>query len=311
MLRRAARSLGTLGVSASSRPPSWLGAAPPSRAFRASPRDEDAGKENDTSKKSTGAHQDASSDRVGQGMRGDGTAPRFYTHVGIERMSDGSGDWGVTLDGRALKTPRRVPLAVPSKSLALAIAAEWHWQSGRSVRPFTMPLMGLVATAIDQMSQPEVRLFHVRKLLEFFPSDVVLCRHEPGPVADRQAKAHARVLSWAKHELGKDLEPSTSIFGADLPESVVNNAEKRLNGMDAFELTATFNAAASAKSLLIGMALIRGAIDVEGAIRAARAEEDASIEEWGLVEGGHDVDQADITVRLAAPRAMMTMLRAG
>ena len=38
---------------------------------------------------------------------------------------------------------------------------------------------------------------------------------------------------------------------------------------------------------------------------------DASIEEWGLVEGGHDVDQADITVRLAAPRAMMSMLRAG
>ena len=311
MLRRAARSLGTLGVSASSRPPSWLGAAPPSRAFRASPRDEDAGKENDTSEKSTGAHQDASSDRVGQGMRGDGTAPRFYTHVGIERLSDGSGDWGVTLDGRALKTPRRVPLAVPSKSLALAIAAEWHWQSGRSVRPFTMPLMGLVATAIDQMSQPEVRAFHVRKLLEFFPSDAVLCRHEPGPVADRQAEAHAAVMSWARRELGGDLEVSTSIFGADPPEAVLRNAEKRLNGMDAFELTATFNAAASAKSLLIGMALIRGAISVESAIRAARAEEDASIEEWGLVEGGHDVDQADITVRLAAPRAMMSMLRAG
>ena len=82
---------------------------------------------------------------------------------------------------------------MPSKSLALAIAAEWHWQSGRSVRPFTMPLMGLVATAIDQMSQPEVRAFHVRKLLEFFPSDAVLYRHEPGPVADRQAEAHAAV----------------------------------------------------------------------------------------------------------------------
>ena len=311
MLRRAVRSLGTLGVSASSRPPSWLGAAPPSRAFRASPRDEFAGKETDASEKSTGAHQDATSDRVGQGMRGDGTAPRFYTHVGIERVSDGSGDWGVTLDGRALKTPRRVPLAVPSKSLALAIAAEWHWQSGRSVRPFTMPLMGLVATAIDQMSQPEVRAFHVRKLLEFFPSDVVLCRHEPGPVAERQERAHGEILRWARGELGGELEVSTSIFGAEPPLKVVENAERRLNGMDAFELTATFNAAASAKSLLIGMALIRGAISLESAIRAARAEEDASIEEWGLVEGGHDVDQADITVRLAAPRAMMSMLRAG
>ena len=118
-------------------------------------------------------------------------------------------------------------------------------------------------------------------------------------------------MSWARRELGGDLEVSTSIFGADPPEGVLKNAEKRLNGMDAFELTATFNAAASAKSLLIGMALIRGAISLESAIRAARAEEDASIEEWGLVEGGHDVDQADITVRLAAPRAMMSMLRAG
>jgi ATP synthase F1 complex assembly factor 2 len=81
--------------------------------------------------------------------------------------------------------------------------------------------------------------------------------------------------------------------------------------MDAFELTATFNAAASAKSLLIGLALIRGAVDVEEATKAARAEEDASIEEWGLVEGGHDVDQADIAVRLAAPRTMMSLLRAG
>jgi ATP synthase F1 complex assembly factor 2 len=81
--------------------------------------------------------------------------------------------------------------------------------------------------------------------------------------------------------------------------------------MDAFELTATFNAAASAKSLLIGMSLIRNVISIDEATRAARTEEDASIEEWGLVEGGHDVDQADIVVRLAAPRTMMSLLRAG
>ena len=28
-----------------------------------------------------------------------------------------------------------------------------------------------------------------------------------------------------------------------------------------------------------------------------------------LVEGGHDIDQADIAVRLAAPRALMSLLR--
>ena len=72
--------------------------------------------------------------------------------------------------------------------------------------------------------------------------------------------------------------------------------------MDAFELTAAFNAAASAKTLLVGLALTSEAVDVETATRAARAEEDFQIAEWALVEGGHDVDQADIAVRLSAPR---------
>ena len=106
------------------------------------------------SSESHGGHAEASSDRVGAGLRGDGTAPRFYTKVEAVPIDDGSGDWGVALDGRTLKTPSRLPLAVPSRALATAVAAEWEWQSGKSVRPFTMPLMALVATALDQMSKP-------------------------------------------------------------------------------------------------------------------------------------------------------------
>jgi len=249
-----------------------------------------------------------SSDRVGVGMRGDGTAPRFYKKVEVVRVENGGG-WGVALDGRALKTPKRAALAVPSKSLAMAIAAEWEWQSGQSIRPFTMPLMALVATSIDQMTQEEVRDFHVRKLLEFFPTDVVLIKHEPGNLADRQAEIHAPILKWARSELGPGLEPTESLYGAQIPEEAMAAAEKRLRAMDPFELTATFNAAASAKSLLTGMALIRGAIDVEQAEMSARVEEDFQIDEWGLVEGGHDIDKADIAVRLAAPRALMSLLR--
>lgn len=33
------------------------------------------------------------------------------------------------------------------------------------------------------------------------------------------------------------------------------------------------------------------------AVDAARLEEAAQIEEWGLVEGGHDIDISDIKVR--------------
>ena len=80
------------------------------------------------SSESHGGHAEASSDRVGAGLRGDGTAPRFYTKVEAVPIDDGSGDWGVALDGRTLKTPSRLPLAVPSRALATAVAAEWEWQ---------------------------------------------------------------------------------------------------------------------------------------------------------------------------------------
>ena len=92
------------------------------------------------------------------------TGPRLDSARRWKSRVENCGGWGVAPDGRALKTPKELR-CVPSKSLAMAIAAGGR-QSGRSIRPF-MPLMALVATSIDQMTQEEVRDFHV-KLLEFF-----------------------------------------------------------------------------------------------------------------------------------------------
>ena len=48
---------------------------------------------------------------------------------------------------------------------------------------------------------------------------------------------------------------------------------------------------------------------MEEAIAAARVEEEAQIEEWGLVEGGHDLDQLDIKVKVSAPVMLMKLRR--
>ena len=45
-----------------------------------------------------------------------------------EQHSVQAGGWQITLNDRALKTPARQPLIVPSHQLAVAIAAEWEWQ---------------------------------------------------------------------------------------------------------------------------------------------------------------------------------------
>jgi ATP synthase F1 complex assembly factor 2 len=42
----------------------------------------------------------------------------------------------------------------------------------------------------------------------------------------------------------------------------------------------------------------QGRMGVDAAIDATRLEEATQIEEWGLVEGGHDIDHSDLKVRV-------------
>ena len=51
-------------------------------------------------------------------------------------------------------------------------------QEGRTLRPYTMPLMKLAATAIDQIPTDRERVIHT--LLKYFHSDSLLCWAEEG-----------------------------------------------------------------------------------------------------------------------------------
>ena len=59
---------------------------------------------------------------------------RFWKDVSVTSESGGH---GVALDGKPIRTPGRVPLAVPSVALADAIAAEWR-SVGDTVDPRRM-----------------------------------------------------------------------------------------------------------------------------------------------------------------------------
>lgn len=54
---------------------------------------------------------------------------------------------------------------------------------------------------------------------------------------------------------------------------------------------------------------MQGRLGVQEAIAAARLEESYQIGEWGLVEGGHDIDIADAQVRVAAPSLFIRLLQ--
>lgn len=43
----------------------------------------------------------------------------------------------------------------------------------------------------------------------------------------------------------------------------------------------------------MGLAVLYGKMSVEDACTASRLEEESNVENWGLVEGGHDIDRAN------------------
>ena len=169
-----------------------------------------------------------------------------------------------------------------------------------------MPLMSIAATAIDQ---PQHRDMVIETMIQYVPTDPVICRLEPGKLADKQAAILNPVLEWVRTEIGATLETSHSIFGATLPEKQAKKIRTYLQKMDKWELTAAEQLAASCKSVLLSLAFVKHQLGLAEAIEATRLEEDHQIAQWGLVEGGHDVDMSDIKARVAAPSVFMRLLK--
>lgn len=244
----------------------------------------------------------------------------------------------VLLDGRTLRTPARNPLSLPSLPLALAVAAEWEWQEQRNLRPFTMPIMvrrkaarhcdtprhalcprsalvcqslplthcascprtqSLCSTAIDRI--PETRTHTIDSLVAFFGTDALCVRAEVPALAAAQAAEWDPLLDWVGTELGARPAASASLLGPPHSPEALAAMRAALTACDDWQLAGVAALSSAARSLVMAFALQRRRVRPADAPRLLRLEEDAQTAEWGFVEGGHDVDIADLKARLAAP----------
>jgi ATP synthase F1 complex assembly factor 2 len=235
-------------------------------------------------------------------MTGSIVGKRFYKEVTTREADDGNG-WTVMLDYRTLKTPSKRPLKCPSLTLAKAIAAEWEYQEVDGIRPFTMPLMKLACTALERV--PLTRQKIIEHLLKKFSQDLVFCR-APGDsdltigVLERQIEKMDPLLKWVETEFGFKPVVYSSFFGGKQEDGLLNAVENLLKKTDDCELAAIDAMSAAAHSLIISIAVFRGRLGIEEAVELIRLEEDIQVDRWGLVEGGHDVDVADLRVQMAS-----------
>lgn len=211
-------------------------------------------------------------------------AKRFWVSAGV--VAEGGG-WAIRLDGRAVKTPAKAPLIVPTRAMADAIAAEWDAQHGE-VRPDTMPVTRAANSAIDKVA---VQFDEVADLIAAYGASDLLCYRAEGPAAlvARQATAWDPMLLWAAQALGAPLRVTSGVVPVPQPLASLDRLSAQVRGFDAFGLTALHDLVAITGSLVLGLAMAAGRLSVAEGWEAARIDETWQAEHWG-----HDEDAAII-----------------
>ncbi|MCZ7596354.1 MAG: ATPase [Hyphomicrobium sp.] len=194
-------------------------------------------------------------------------------------MGQADGGFAVLLDGRPVRTPKKLPLSVPTRSLAEAMAAEWAAQKER-IDPVTMPLSKLAITAIDGVagSMPEV----AGDIVRFAGSDLLCYRAEaPVALAVLQAAAWDPVLRWVEAESGARFFLAEGVMPVTQSRQALSRFGDLLTPFGAFALTCLHVMTTLTGSAFLALAVAKGRLGVEAAWDAAHLDEDWQIARWG------------------------------
>jgi chaperone required for assembly of F1-ATPase len=208
-------------------------------------------------------------------------APSPHHAEGVSSTRQGgeaSAAYRILLDGKAVRTPAKAPLAVPTRALAEAIAAEWQAQRER-IDPATMPLTKLANSALDGVRgrEGEVRA----DIVKYAASDLVCYRAgEPEGLVRRQAELWDPVLAWSRDALGARFEVAEGLMPVAQPEVARSVIARALEGVDAFALAALHVMTTLTGSALLALAHARGRLSAEAAWAAAHVDEDWQISQW-------------------------------
>ncbi len=201
---------------------------------------------------------------------------RFYKSAGITEAPEG---FGVTLDGKPLRTPAKRPLAVPTRALAEAIAEEWQAQ-GETVEPKHLPLTRLVSIALDLVAPRREAV--VAEIVKYAGTDLVCYRAEQPPeLVARQHAAWQPLIDWVTLRFDAPLAVTASILPVPQSPATLKALETAVAAYDTHRLAALHLATAACGSLVLALALIEGHLGAEAAFASAELDESYEIERWG------------------------------
>jgi chaperone required for assembly of F1-ATPase len=201
---------------------------------------------------------------------------RFYKDVAV---TDEGGGARLLLDGKPVRTPGKAPLAVPTKTLAEAIAEEWRAQ-GEHIEPRTMPLTKLANSAIDGVAGRTATV--IDDIMAHAGADL-LCYRASGPerLLAAQAAHWDPIVAWAKEALDAPLNLAEGVVHVAQPDASLAAIRKELEGLDAFALAALHVMTSLTGSALLALAVAKKRLEPDAAWDAAHVDEDFQISQWG------------------------------
>lgn len=207
-------------------------------------------------------------------------AKRFWKEATVAEAA--AGGFQVLLDARLVKTPAKAPLVLPTRAMAEAVAAEWNAQEGE-VKPATMPVTRSANAAIDKVT-PQFDAV-VAMLADYGGTDLLSYRAEgPADLIARQVAAWDPLLDWAEERYGARLKTTSGVIPVAQDPAALARLKAALTAHDAFEVTALHDLIGISGSLILGLAVAEGRIDVPQAWAASRIDEAFQAEQWGADE---------------------------
>ena len=201
---------------------------------------------------------------------------RFWRAASVEEQGAG---FTILLDARPVKTPARVALALPTRRLAEAIAAEWDAQKD-TVDPRAMALTGLANAAIDRVA-PDPATF-AAGLSQFGASDLLYYRAErPRRLVEIQAAAWDPLLEWARRRFDIDFVLGSGVMPVDQPDATVRTLGHAVATYEPFRLAALSPLVTVGGSLIAALALAEGVVARDAAWTAVTIDEQFQLDEWG------------------------------
>ena len=202
---------------------------------------------------------------------------RFYERVQTTKGSEG---WIILLDGKAVKTPLKHLLKLPTKALAEAILVEWVKQESE-IDPLSMPLTRFANSTIDRTQI--MRRVAINEVINYAKSDA-LCYQvgEPKDLSERQETEWRPLLEWLNAKWGARLFITEGIIQVEQETKTLEKIESIVSSFNDFELTPLHALTVSCGSIVIALALIGGHIDTDRALGCATLEELYQMNLWGV-----------------------------